>query len=157
MPDLRVIRGTVRLVAYALPMTLAEVNREDVLRSIELFNSLGRDEFLDRHRFHRARYFLLAHEGVFYDSKAILGVAHLIRKGELVPFSGGEAAAAPRLRALGFDVLDVRDLSAGEIVQSSLDRELRPGDIKTRAEVAEIFGGGPQGGVVPSISSPTVL
>jgi 5-methylcytosine-specific restriction protein A len=138
-------------------MTLAEVTREDVLRSIELFKALGRDEFLDRHGFHRARYFLLVHEGAFYDSKAILGVAHLICQGELVPFSGDEAVAAPRLRALGFDVLDVRDPSDGEIVQSSLDRELDSGDIKTRAEVAKIFGGGPRGGVVPSTSSPTVL
>jgi hypothetical protein len=97
------------------------------------------------------------HEGAFCDSKAILGVAHLIRQGELVPFSGGEAAAAPRLRALGFEVLDVRDLSDGEMVQSSLDGELNPGNVKTRSEVAKIFGGGPQGGIVPSTSSPTVL
>ncbi|MEU7004848.1 hypothetical protein [Nonomuraea sp. NPDC046570] len=138
-------------------MTLAEVTREGVLQAIEIYRNVGRRKFLADHKSGNARYFFLIHEGAFFDSKAILKAAHLSATGKVHGFSGGEAAAAPRLRRLGFDVVDVRDPAAGETVQSLLDEGLQPGEIKTRAELAEIFGGGPQGGIVPSTATPTVL
>ncbi|MET8054640.1 hypothetical protein ABZU75_44415 [Streptosporangium sp. NPDC005286] len=138
-------------------MTLAEVTREDVLQAIELYKNSGREEFLTEHESGKARHFFLIHEDAFFDSKAILKAAHLIGTGEVYGFSGGEAAAAPRLRKLGFDVVDVRDPEGGEAMQSLLDKGLQPGEIRTRAELAEIFGGGPQGGIVPSTATPTVL
>ena len=138
-------------------MALTEVSGEDVLRSIELFKTLGRDEFLDRHGLRKSRYFLLEHEGVLCDAEAILSVAHLICEGKPSSLPRGEAAAALRLRTLGFEVLDVRDPSDGEIVQSALDKKVSPGAIKTRAEVSDIYGGGSQSGILPSASSPTVL
>ncbi|MEU8319763.1 hypothetical protein AB0C33_15480 [Nonomuraea sp. NPDC048881] len=138
-------------------MTLAEVTREHVLKAIELAKDMGRQKFLDAHKSGQARYFFLIHDGAFYDSKAILKAAHLSATGKTHGFSGGEAAAAPRLRRLGFRVVDVREVADSEVVQSSLDMELLPGEIKTRAELAAIFGGGSQGGVLPSGTTPTVL
>ncbi|MEU4699817.1 hypothetical protein [Nonomuraea dietziae] len=138
-------------------MTLAEVTREDVLQAIELYRNMGRQQFLAEHKSGTARYFFLIHEGAFFDSKAILKVAHLCATGKAHGFSGGEAAAAPRLRRLGFDVVDVRDPTGGEVVQSLLDDSLQPGEIRTRAELAEIFGGGSQGGILPSTATPAVL
>ncbi|MEU8104516.1 hypothetical protein AB0C18_12430 [Nonomuraea muscovyensis] len=138
-------------------MTLAEVTRKDVLKAIELYRNVGRHEFLEEHKSGKARYFFLVHEGAIFDSKAILKAAHLNATGKTHGFSGGEAAAAPRLRKLGFDVVDVRDPAAGEVVQSLLDEDLQPGEIKTRAELAAIFGGGSQGGIIPCTDTPTVL
>ncbi|MFI7438702.1 hypothetical protein [Nonomuraea indica] len=138
-------------------MTLAEVTRKDVLQAIELYKAMGRHEFLDEHKSGKARYFFLVHAGSFFDSKAILKAAHLSATGKTHGFSGGEAAAAPRLRNLGFEVVDVRDPAGGEVVHSLLDADLQPGEIKTRGELAEIFGGGLQGGILPSTITPTVL
>lgn len=138
-------------------MTLAEISSEHVLQAIELCEDLGRERFLDRHKSKRARYFFLIYEGAFYDSEAVLKAAYLVGIGEPYRSSGGEAAAAARLRTLGFDVIDVRDPAGSEILQSFLDRRLTPGEVKTRAEIARIFGGGSQGGIVVSNSTPTVL
>ncbi|MGV9778774.1 hypothetical protein [Streptosporangium sp. NPDC003464] len=37
------------------------------------------------------------------------------------------------------------------------DMSIEPGEITTRAEMKKIFGGGPQGGIVPSATTPNVL
>lgn len=34
---------------------------------------------------------------------------------------------------------------------------IRPGQITTRAEMMQLFGGGPQGGIVPSVTTPNIL
>ncbi|MGW1147261.1 hypothetical protein ACWD6I_19920, partial [Streptomyces sp. NPDC002454] len=92
-------------------MALNEVTRHAVLRAVEEFDRLGRDPFLERYGFSRARSYLLRFEERSYDSKAILGAAHGFLPGRsplrAADFSGGAAHAARALEGLGFEV--VRD------------------------------------------------
>lgn len=90
-----------------LPVTQPEVTAADVLTTIEEFDRLGRREFLTKYRYGKARSYFINHAGHFYDSKAIVGVAHQVRHGRpLTPadFSGGDATVAALLRRLGFIV-----------------------------------------------------
>ena len=83
-------------------------DRAAVLAAIAEYDRLGRDAFLLRHRFGRARWWHLVHGGRQYDSKAIVGVAIGIQTGKPLvtdDFSGGEASVVRKLRSLGFRVL----------------------------------------------------
>jgi hypothetical protein len=85
------------------------VTREHVLQALTEYDSLGDEGFLTKYGFGRARSYVLWHEGHSYDSKAIFGVAYGVATGTpLRPseFSGGKAAAAKWLRAMGFEVAD---------------------------------------------------
>lgn len=87
------------------------VQPQHVRQAIAEYDKLGREEFLARHRFDRARVYLLITDGKAYDSKAILGVAYRYATGRpLGPedFSGGASGAAKVLRDLGFEVRDLR-------------------------------------------------
>lgn len=92
-------------------MAYTDVGVEEVRRAVELFDRIGREEFLKRHGFGAARRFVLVHNGREYDSKAVLGVAHGFLPGRrpLTPadFSGGVAHAVRHLRELGFEVRDL--------------------------------------------------
>ena len=57
-------------------MALKDLTREDVLQTIAEFDQLGRDAFLNRYGFGQSRSYFLVHNGRYYDSKAIAGVAH---------------------------------------------------------------------------------
>jgi 5-methylcytosine-specific restriction enzyme A len=78
--------------------------------AIAEFDELGRDAFLEKHGYRRARqYFLRAPTGRFYDSKAIAGVAYGYQFPEHGPlrsaeFSGGEATVKSQLERLGFEI-----------------------------------------------------
>jgi hypothetical protein len=91
-------------------MPLSDITDPAAVRSaIAEYDRLGRDDFLRRYHFGRAREYFLIHEGGEYDSKAILGAAHGYQfpdRGPLRPqdFTGGDASTARRLRELGFDV-----------------------------------------------------
>ncbi|MEU2281039.1 hypothetical protein ABZ614_03530 [Streptomyces sp. NPDC013178] len=91
-------------------MALMDISASHVMQAIEEFDRLGRDAFLEHHGFGRARRYFLQHDGKFYDSKAILGVAHGYVAGHEVlcssEFSGGEGHAVSLLRQLGFTVID---------------------------------------------------
>lgn len=93
-------------------MSFAELNsRQAGLDAIRECDEMGRDRFLAHYGFKRARWFLLVHNGKFYDSKAIVGVAHKLQfpsQGALKAseFSGGKQAAAAKLRSLGFEVVE---------------------------------------------------
>lgn len=91
-------------------MALTDITRREVEKAIEECDRLGRDAFLKRHGFQRARRYLLSHEGRHYDSKAILGAAHGFLPGQqplaASDFSGGVAHAAGLLRSLGFDIAE---------------------------------------------------
>jgi len=115
-------------------MALKDLTRESVLAAIHEFDGVGRDAFLDQYGFGRSRNFLVLHDGVAYDSKAICGAAHghlddggaPLKPGD---FSGGEATVASRLEALGFVVVRDRPRLAlvgvgGEPLKATL--ELRP-------------------------------
>jgi 5-methylcytosine-specific restriction protein A len=89
-------------------MSLADLTADAVRQAIAEFDRLGRDAFLSTYGFGQARGYFLVHNGQHYDSKAIAGVAHKYLPGRVAlkaeEFSGGENAAAGRLRELGFEV-----------------------------------------------------
>jgi Domain of unknown function (DUF3883) len=91
-------------------MSLTDITSASINDAINEFDRLGRAAFLKKYGFGRAREFYLAHEGRVYDSKAIAGAAHGFARSKALranEFSGGEGAAAGRLRALGFTVLKI--------------------------------------------------
>ena len=84
-------------------------NPDSVLEAIGECERLGRNAFLRKFRFAKAREYFVWHNGRPYDSKAIAGVAHgyeFPSKGPLraSDFSGGETTVARKLGELGFDV-----------------------------------------------------
>ena len=85
------------------------ISREAVLAAIAECDRLGRDAFLAKYGFGRAKRYFLDHAGREYDSKAIIGVAHghqYPAKGPLGPhdFSGGDLTVRSKLQRLGFRV-----------------------------------------------------
>lgn len=97
-------------------MALTDITRHEVEKAIAECDRLGRDAFLRRHGFRRARRYLLSYEGRSYDSKAIVGAAHGFLPGQrplaASDFSGGAAHAAGLLRSLGFDLADEDGVAA---------------------------------------------
>ena len=92
------------------------VQPDHVRQAAAEYDRLGQHEFLARHRFGRATAYLLILNGKSYDSKAILGVAYQYATGRpLGPhdFSGGVQGAAGVLRALGFEIANIRDRGPG--------------------------------------------
>lgn len=84
-------------------------NRESVIKAMAECDMMGRDCFLKKHRFQRAKSYFVKHKDRLYDSKAIVGVAFGFehpKKGALKPsdFSGGESTVARKLIDLGFEV-----------------------------------------------------
>jgi 5-methylcytosine-specific restriction protein A len=91
-------------------MALADVtSHKAVLQAVREFDHLGRDNFLAKYGFGRARRYFLEINGRLYDSKAIVGVAHgyqFPQQGPLTSkdFSGGEATVQQKLEELKFTV-----------------------------------------------------
>ena len=76
-----------------------------VLAAIRECNLLGRDAFLERYGFGKAKGYFLIHDGKAYDSKAIAGAAYGYQHGTALKpqeFSGGESTVAKVLEGLGF-------------------------------------------------------
>jgi 5-methylcytosine-specific restriction protein A len=97
---------------YARLVALTDISRNDVLKAIAEYDQLGREEFLSRYGFGEARQYLLLHEETFYDSKAIVGVAHKYATGTALAareFSGGEQHAVRVLNRRGFEVRSTRN------------------------------------------------
>lgn len=89
------------------PVNLESVTRQSVLQAIAEYDDLGQAEFLRRRGFGETRNFRLVYQGRFYDSTAIVGVAHGYATGRFVDnseFSGGLATVADCLCGLGFVV-----------------------------------------------------
>ena len=86
---------------------MSDLTASAVLRAIEEFDQLGRDAFLEKYGFGKAREYLIQKDGRLYDSKAIVGAAHGYLPGQtaLKPneFSGGEATVKKTLDALKID------------------------------------------------------
>src|SRR4051794_26730096 len=90
-------------------MTLSDLTADAVHEAMQEFDELGRERFLRKYGFHRARGYVLVHDGKIYDSKAIAGVAHQHVRGEQLAaagFTGGEKSVSNRLKVLGFQVLE---------------------------------------------------
>jgi hypothetical protein len=91
-------------------MSLGDLtSREAVVEAIAEFEAIGREAFLDKYGFGRARAYFLEHQDRWYDSKAIVGAAHgyqFPEKGPLqrTDFSGGKDTVQRKLESLGFEV-----------------------------------------------------
>jgi len=116
-----------------------------VRQALDEFDRLGRDAFLRRHGFGRAKTYYLVENGRRYDSKAIAGVAH----GYAVPaegplsrrrFSGGEVAAARYLRALGFMVMREPRTASASPPKTAAALNLPLYGTTTREETYALFG-----------------
>jgi hypothetical protein len=122
-----------------------------VLQALAEYDRLGQVAFLRKYKFGRAREYYLLQDGRRYDSKAIAGAAHgyqFLQPLRAADFSGGEATVASKLRSLGFDVIADRAGAAWEIAV---------GQVLTRRELQQRYGGAPFGGIEPSRSTPNVL
>src|SRR5690349_12182338 len=92
-------------------MSLSDLTSSDaVLRAVAEFDALGREQFLSRYGFGKARSYFLIRDGRIYDSKAIAGAAHKFQFPERGPlhaadFSGGDQTVKRQLEALGFTVV----------------------------------------------------
>ena len=91
-------------------MNLSELTSVSAVnQAIAEFDQLGRDAFLKKYGFWKARNYYLIVGGKRYDSKAIVGVAfgnQFPTQGPLTSeqFSGGESTVRRKLESLGFIV-----------------------------------------------------
>src|SRR5712692_5141915 len=115
------------------PMSLTELTSPAaVMSALDEFDSLGREGFLEKYGFGRARRYFVRREGKYYDSKAIVGAAVGFEhpdRGALsnTEFSGGEHGAKARLEELGFEVVPRPGLAAADTLplREALEAALR--------------------------------
>lgn len=86
-------------------------DREAVVAAVRESDELGRDAFLAKYGFGRAKHWMLLVDGRQYDSKAIVAAAHGLQHPHLGPlrasdFSGGQDTVVRKLRDLDFEVID---------------------------------------------------
>src|SRR5262245_58563583 len=121
-------------------MALSDLTTSAVLKAIEECDRLGRDAFLKKYEFRRARSYVLQKDGHSYDSKAIAGAAHGYLPGQTAlkwnDFSGGEATVQRTLERLGFTV----NAEHTDILPSL-------GDVLTNDEIKQRFVVGNMGGM----------
>jgi len=91
-------------------MSLRDLTDPEAVRSaIAEFRRLGRDSFLARYGFGRARDYFLIDDAERFDSKAIAAAAHGVQFPQVGPlkadqFSGGDITVRRKLEELGFVV-----------------------------------------------------
>jgi putative restriction endonuclease len=107
------------------------------------FDEIGRDAFLVKYGFGRARQYFLVVGGRNYDSKAILGAAHgyqFPHEGPLKnsDFSGGDATVARKLEKLGYLVARSPDSLSKD--SKTLSTSLAAGAIYTRKDLLDLLG-----------------
>jgi len=92
-------------------MSFGDLNSSAAVEAaIEEFDAIGRAAFLDKYGYGEAREYFLVHGGRYYDSKAVVGVAHgyqFPNQGplEATDFSGGRQTVQRKLQSLGFTVV----------------------------------------------------
>ena len=93
-------------------MPLSDITRPAVDAALGEFDRLGRESFLHKYGFGKARDYYLVRDGKYYDSKAIAGAAHGFLAGRSAllasEFSGGAATVAAQLESLGYVVTSDR-------------------------------------------------
>jgi MoxR-like ATPase len=116
-------------------------SQQAVERALAEFDELGREAFLAKYGFGRARRYFIRSNGRYYDSKAIVGAAMGYQDQQHGPmcheeFSGGEHTTKAKLEELGFEVVPRPGLAAVEAIplrealQEALlaQRSRRPGE-----------------------------
>lgn len=102
-----------------------------VIKALETYDDVGRERFLADYGFRPAQKYWLVHEGRRYDSKAIVGVAHLNQMGMLLSsseFTGGINGAVRTLEALGFDISVEREQTVEDDGYESFEIIWNPGN-----------------------------
>jgi 5-methylcytosine-specific restriction protein A len=136
-------------------VALSDLTQGAVQAALDQFRDLGREAFLERYGFGKARSYFVLQDGLPYDSKAIAGAAHGFLNGlsPLGPdnFSGGERSVAKRLRELGFEVTGPTDTSISAISFESGQLYNR------RHDIHEVYGGQQQGGICTPQGVPFIL
>jgi 5-methylcytosine-specific restriction protein A len=82
--------------------------RKAITKAIDEYDRIGRESFLKKYGFGKAKNYYLLHRGKHYDSKAITGAAFRYQFGKPLiakKFSGGKATVFPKLKSLGFHVV----------------------------------------------------
>ncbi len=90
-------------------MSLANMkSRDAILKAVEEFDGIGRESFLEKYGFWKAKEFFLDYKGKQYDSKAIVGAAHGYEFPDEGPLTsrdfGGGTSVKLKLESLGFKV-----------------------------------------------------
>ena len=110
-------------------MSLSDLtSRDAVNRALDEFDRLGRDAFLSKYGFGKAREYFVRRGNQLYDSKAIVGAAFGHQYPEHGPlragdFSGGEATVQAKLNELGFEVVVVSTTPAEPAGAADIDLE----------------------------------
>lgn len=116
-------------------MALHLKSRDSVIQAMKEFDRLGREEFLLKYGFGKARSYFLRYRGNSYDSKAIFGVAYGYENPDSGPlraeqFGGGKKTVCPVLDKLGFDVTEetppISDTVPERVSDASLLVAFRP-------------------------------
>lgn len=92
-------------------MAIEELTRESILHAIGEYDRLGRSRFLNKYAYGKSDEYILVHNSRYYDSKAIVGVAHLAITGVRLSqnqLRGGLRGAKRHLEDLDFTVLSQR-------------------------------------------------
>lgn len=93
-------------------MALSDVTKLAVYQALDEFDAIGRNAFLEKYGFSKARSYYVVRGSKRYDSKAIMGAAHGYARPDLGPlrpqnFSGGEASIKRPLERLDFEVKQI--------------------------------------------------
>jgi 5-methylcytosine-specific restriction enzyme A len=137
-------------------MSISDLTRESVLHALGEFDQVGRDGFLARYGFGRARGYFVLNNGNGYDSKAIAGAAHGFLGGGLGPltpseFSGGEMTVAKKLRELGFPVSE----ASGTALEGL---PFKAGSLYHRQrDIHHVYGGQERGGIATPDEVPFIF
>lgn len=124
-----------------------------VLIALRMYDLMGRERFLAQYGFGPAQKYWLVHQGHHYDSKAIVGVAHLNQTGTLLhssEFTGGINGAVRTLKALGFDIATYEEQATEIQAHASFGIIWNPGnwtwnpdDFQSIREAIAATGGAP--------------
>ena len=127
-------------------------SRQAVEQALSEFDELGREGFLTKYGFGRARRYFVRRDGNYYDSKAIAGAAMGYQDPDRGPlrhdeFSGGEHTTKAKLEELGFEVVPRPGLAAVEAIplrealQEALgaQRSRRPGEFSDNLHSAIVL------------------
>ncbi|GEM_PF-2870502 len=96
-------------------MALQEIDAGHVRMAARRIDEMGRDEALRAYGFRKATSYVAVIDGLRYDSKALVGIAHEFATGRALSadqFTGGKMQVVPVLERLGFPVVPRESIEA---------------------------------------------
>ena len=113
--------------------TFSSILRQHVIQTLAEYDQRGGAEFLRLYGFTAQPEYTVVHEGLSYDARAVLGVAHRLATGRLAPadeFHGMDAAVA-LLRKRGFEVHEPFSASAARAAAAPRSATRTPRAVRT--------------------------